>query len=342
MNERDGEQEQEQPVNNPHDAVFRSAFRDREVAESFFRHYLPENIVRHIDFALLEITDGSYVDEKLKDKHADIVYKTRIKDATAFLYVLFEHQSAPDPMMAFRLLCYMVNLWKAYLDQHPAERQLPFIIPMVLYHGARKWDSPEHFREMFAENADFSVFIPNFTYHLFDLSKYQDHMLMIGDSMALAAVLHMFKHIFDADFHQHASHALKVLSQVRDRPKLLKFLEILLRYVYHARNDDRETVREYIDQGLQHFNDEKIMEAAMTVAEQIKQEGRQEGLQAGRQEGITFLIQKLINKRFGNVPPRLKQKLLQSDLDILDKFGESIFDFKDLKDAEKWWEVHGR
>ena len=111
---------------------------------------------------------------------------------------------------------------------------------------------------------------------------------------------------------------------------MLKFLEILLRYVYHARNEDRETVREYIDLGLRHFSDEKIMEVAMTVAEQIKQ------------EGVSFLIQKQISKRFGNVPPMLKQKLLQSNVDVLDKFGESIFDFKDLEDVEKWWEAHGR
>jgi len=25
-------------------------------------------------------------------------------------------------------------------------------------------------------------------------------------------------------------------------------------------------------------------------------------------------------------------------MDMLDRFGEAIFDFRDLKDAEKWWE----
>ena len=58
-----------------------------------------------------------------------------------------------------------------------------------------------------------------------------------------------------------------------NKQRMLKFLEILLRYIYYARNDDRETVKEYIDRGLKHFDDERMMEVAMTVAEQIKQEG---------------------------------------------------------------------
>ena len=27
--------------------------------------------------------------------------------------------------------------------------------------------------------------------------------------------------------------------------------------------------------------------------------------------------------------------------DTMDRFGESLFDFKDLRDVEKWWETQG-
>ena len=141
----------EQTVNNPHDAVFRSSFRDLEVAENFFRYCLPEKLRKHIDFKTLEITDGTYVDEKLKDRHSDIVYKIKIQGFPAFLYFLFEHQSKPDPMMLFRLVCYAVNLLKEYVDQHPKTRILPIVMPLVLYHGKEKWTCPMHFREMFVD-----------------------------------------------------------------------------------------------------------------------------------------------------------------------------------------------
>lgn len=72
----------------------------------------------------------------------------------------------------------------------------------------------------------------------------------------------------------------------------------------------------------------------MTIAERFKHEGRMEGVLEGRM----VLIQKLLNKRFGGVSPALEKKLKASRPDLLDKFGESIFDFKDLKDAERWWD----
>jgi hypothetical protein len=36
------------------------------------------------------------------------------------------------------------------------------------------------------------------------------------------------------------------------------------------------------------------------------------------------------------------QNQKNSNIEVLDKFGEDILDFKDLKEAEKWWEAHGK
>ena len=76
----------------------------------------------------------------------------------------------------------------------------------------------------------------------------------------------------------------------------------------------------------------------MTLAEKIEQRGRLKGLEEGR----TALIVKQIRRRFGELPPVIEHRLRQSDLDMLDKFGESLLDFKDLQDAEKWWDEHGK
>ncbi len=88
-----------------HDAAFKAAFQKRELAKELFRRCFPEKIVRQIDFRYLKLANRSYVDEKLKDRHSDIVYQTKIRGKTAFLYLLFEHQSKPDFWMIFRLLC---------------------------------------------------------------------------------------------------------------------------------------------------------------------------------------------------------------------------------------------
>ncbi len=161
-------------VANHHDAAFKSAFQKKELAHNFFKNYLPENIIKHINLNNLELVNKSYVDEKLKERHSDIVYKTKIRGKAAFLYILFEHQSRPDFQMVFRLLCYMVNIWKEYLDQNPEAKKLPVIIPTVLYHGRTKWTSPLKFSELIENVEEFSLYLPDFTYTLTDLGEYED------------------------------------------------------------------------------------------------------------------------------------------------------------------------
>lgn len=318
--------ENENFVNNPHDAAFRSAFQKKELATDFFRHNLPKEILKLIDFRTLKINRGSYVDEKLRDRHSDIVYRAKLRGKTSFLYILFEHQSTPDRRMAFRLLCYMINLWKEYFDQNPDAEHLPTIIPLVLYHGKAKWNVHRSLSGMFEADESLKKYIPDFAYELFNLSEYQDERILMGSTVTLGVVLYLMKHIFDDGFGERFVQALKYLGKIDNQKIQLEFLEWMLRYTYHARDDDRE----YIDRGLEVLGNEDARRMAMTIAERL----RQEGMGIGRFE----LLQKLLNKRFGYLPPVIERKLSESGMDDLDRFGESIFEFKTLEDAEKWWE----
>lgn len=329
-------------VNNPHDAVFRAAFRKKEVAGAFFRHWLPENIRKHMNFDTLEITDATYVDEKLRDKHSDIVYKAKMKRRTVFLYLLFEHQSSPDPVMVFRVLCYMVNLWKEYRDQHPKTKKLPMIVPLVLYHGKRKWKAPVQFREMIrGYHKNFSVYIPDFSFQLFNLADYPDEMLVLGDCLELGAMLLLFRHIFDKDFGVHLERVMKTVARIRDPQISLEFLELALRYVYNARNDGQEISRRQIEQGIACFDSEKAKETAMTIAERIKRTGEKIGEKRGKKIGVYSVYDRMLRRRFGGLTPVLERKLTEADTDILFRFGDAILDFRDLNEAEQWWEKQG-
>jgi len=322
-----------------HDAAFKAAFQKRELAKRFFQICFPEKIVRQIDFRYLKLANRSYVDEKLKDKHSDIVYQTKIRGKTAFLYLLFEHQSKPDFWMIFRLLCYMTNLWREFIEQNPGTKELPVILPAVLYHGKRNWNCPRSLAEIMETGEDLERYIPHFTYDLFDLRDYEDERLLLGDAMALGVVLYLMKHIFDEDFGEHIESAIGYLGKIHNQETQLEFLEWMLRYAYHAREDD---LGENIDRGLNALGDENARRVAMTIAERLRQEGEIKGRQEGRLEGIGIgrseLILKLLKKRFGSLSPALKRKLNESGVDVLDRFGESIFDFESMEEAEKWWE----
>ncbi len=86
----------------------------------------------------------------------------------------------------------------------------------------------------------------------------------------------------------------------------------------------------------------------MTIAEQLRQQGIEKGVEIGVEKGVGIGVEKgkltllleLLEQRFGNVSPIIEKRLRQSDKDTFKKFGASMFDFNDLKDAEKWWDQH--
>ncbi|MBI5536642.1 MAG: Rpn family recombination-promoting nuclease/putative transposase [Deltaproteobacteria bacterium] len=70
------------------------------------------------------------------------------------LYLLFEHQSTPAPMMPHRLHRYMARIWDRWVTHHPTARELPIILPVVLSHTARCWSGPVSLHGLMGARAD--------------------------------------------------------------------------------------------------------------------------------------------------------------------------------------------
>lgn len=58
--------------------------------------------------------------------------------AGLLLYILFEHQSTPDPLMPYRMLRYALRIWDRWLTEHEGARSLPPLLPLVLFHGGQR------------------------------------------------------------------------------------------------------------------------------------------------------------------------------------------------------------
>jgi predicted transposase YdaD len=66
---------------------------------------------------------ASFVDERLADRHADLLFTVQCAGRETFLYVLLEHQSSVDTLMAFRVMAYVVRIWERFLSAHPDARR---------------------------------------------------------------------------------------------------------------------------------------------------------------------------------------------------------------------------
>jgi predicted transposase/invertase (TIGR01784 family) len=102
---------------SPRDAVFRRVFGVPANAASQLRAVLPPDVTARLDLRRLARVQGSFVDADLTWRHTDLLFSAQLDGHDAFVYLLVEHQSSDDPLMALRLLRYVTRIWDAY-DVH--------------------------------------------------------------------------------------------------------------------------------------------------------------------------------------------------------------------------------
>lgn len=153
-------------LTNPHDRFFKETFTRIEVARDFFANYLPRPVVDVLDLESLTLQSGSFIDSDLQEQFADLLYQVDLHadvpgpgEDSAYLYLLLEHKSYPDPNTPFQLLRYLVRIWERDVQ---GEKALRPIVPVVVYHGRERWrvatefgglfDAPEALRAYWPQN----------------------------------------------------------------------------------------------------------------------------------------------------------------------------------------------
>jgi predicted transposase/invertase (TIGR01784 family) len=163
-------------VSQPHAKAFTFFFKEKETAVSMLKSYLPGNIKKKLNFKSLRIAADSFIDKRLKNYFADLLYEIKLKSSqkSAFIYILFEHKCWEDRFVCLQLLKYMARIWELFLKQNKDAEYLPVIFPLVLYHGQPKWELSKNFISLFEDPAGFEPYIPDFNFDLQDVSHMPD------------------------------------------------------------------------------------------------------------------------------------------------------------------------
>lgn len=128
--------------------MFRRVFGVPENMASQLRAVLPPGLAARLDLGRLAPVPGSFVDEALKWRYSDLLFTAPLDGRDAVVYLLAEHQSSADPLMAFRMLRYITRIWDQHLRDHASARQLPAVIPLVVHHGRGRWAGPVQLLEL--------------------------------------------------------------------------------------------------------------------------------------------------------------------------------------------------
>lgn len=263
-------------ITNPHDQFFRKAMEDKRVAMAFLKAHLPSELCSKIDFNTLVLQPRSQTNAVRRESIVDVLFKTMIDGREAYIYLLLEHQSTPDPLMSFRVIEYTVNAIHEHLKKHKTTK-IPLIYPLVVYHG-RPYEFITDIRDLVdapRELVDRYFLKP---FQLLDLSKIDDEVLK--QNVWSGIMTFVLKHIFERDMLPFLQDIASLLKKI-DENDGQDLLGIVLQYIIErAELSDKNAFFELINANISYETGGEIM----TIAEQLRLEGELRGELRGKLE----------------------------------------------------------
>ncbi|HUM70037.1 MAG TPA: Rpn family recombination-promoting nuclease/putative transposase, partial [Chloroflexota bacterium] len=271
-------------LRNPHDRFFKETFSRIEVARDFFANYLPEEVTAVLDLDTLELQPGSFIDPELQEQFADLLYRVELVDGrVAYLYLLLEHKSHPDPLTPFQALRYEMRIWER--DVRAGEGLRP-IVPVVVYHGQEKWRVATDFAGLFDGPEALRRYWPTFQYDLHDLSALSDEEVQGAAQLQIGLLI--LKYIFDPALRGRLVDIFNLFHDLAETKSALEYLGTVLYYVGMA---SKHLSREDIVVAVRHTLEAKGNEVMQTAAEQWIAEGFDKGVKQGIEHGRMLMLQ---------------------------------------------------
>ena len=302
----------------------------------FLRNYLPEEVFSCLDEESIHLRKDSFVDKELRAYFSDLLYQASLKDGSeSYVYVLFEHKSYPEPLIAFQLLRYMVKIWEQDLRQGFSAK-LSSIIPIVIYHGTARWNIDERFISLFKCPKEIECFVPDFSYALCDISRFSDEE--IRGVVVLKSTLLLLKYILRDELRDHLPKILRLLRELTGKKTGMEYLETVLTYVSRGTDRvDEEDVRCAVEEAFPQIGGDIMPTLAEKWIEQGQQQGLQQGLQQGFLQALRETLIEVLEDRFETVPQTLRNRLKDIDdpdmLRSLHKKSLHVKSLEEFKDA---------
>ena len=280
-------------ITQPHDKILKLSLSNKEVAKDFLITHLPKPILKTIKLQTLEICHDSYVTSELESNYSDIVYRVKSnKNNHFYFYTLIEHMSTATWDLPIRMVEYQLSIIANHRKQHPKDKKIPVIIPLLIYNGEKSpypktlniielFNDPALAQKTFARPA-----------HLIDLTIMSDQAIKKHNIISLLEFSQ--KHVRDQKF---LKQSIKTLVSIINKLKAEyintnKSLEIggwfkdyvygSLHYLFYYAKiiDDQEFIKEL--ETIDFIKEENVMGA---LARKIEQEGITKGIAKGIAEG---------------------------------------------------------
>ncbi len=272
--------------------------------------------VPRIDFARMQVEPAQFVQRDYRHLESDVVLRAPLRVGSrgrprwVTVYILIEHQSEPDRFMVFRVLEYVLQIYKRQLRDRPQEHgsldefRFQPVVPVVLYSGTRAWDRLARFAELLESDEDLSGLTPEFLPLFLNVSQASEASLeRQGGAFGLLLRLVQQRRLRRAVFERTLRQVVRALEEhlaEADRARWLELLSYLSALIYHERDKpEQEPMWRLVEEAVQQDpHRREVFDMGQTMAEYLMEQGAaREAVNARRQ---TLL--RLLRLRFKRVP----------------------------------------
>jgi hypothetical protein len=284
---------------SPHDALFHEVFSVPEDALGYLASVSPDGVADVLDWATLERYPATFKAVDTRGAHADLVHRVRIAGTKRHLYLLLEHKSHADPLIALQVHRYVHRLIDKVRQDEPSDAGLALVLPVVVYHGDRAWDGgpqlPSLFRCPESLSATMAPFLPEVRYVFDDLGSPREvDLVRYGASAYARIALEALRYgRTTSPLRSFFRRVRPLVHELANHPRGGEKLASIYAYLAQVRGLPREEMAAIIRQELGPEQEQRMQ----STYDQIYQDGQIDAVRV------------VLATRFGSVPEELIERL---------------------------------
>jgi hypothetical protein len=317
-----------------HDALYHRLFSDPAIVAQLLREFAAGLWLEGLDLDGMERLNTKFHADTGERRDADLVWRIPRRDGgDAYVMLLLEFQSTPDPWMALRMLVYAGLLWQQLVREQRLmpDGRLPPIVPIVLYNGDPRWRAPVDLRDLVGlpEASPLWQWQPGLCYHLIDEGAFSADDL--AGREGLPALL--FRLESSSDPAELVGLANAVVAWFAGHPGLQAaravFVELLGAAMAPLGPDVRVPeelleVRNMLATRIEQWKQKLLLEG--------EEKGRQQGLQQA-EAALAALLLRQLERRFGALPDWARQRVLAADTVTIQDWGLRVLEAASLEEV---------
>jgi predicted transposase YdaD len=312
-----------------------------------------KEIADRIDYKHIERVERTFIESDFRKREADMLFKANFRDdevdaiKEVIIYVLIEHQSSVDPIMPFRILYYVTQIWESqrreWESQKIPQKDWRFrpILPVVFYTGKENWNQSLEIESLIDLPSSLESFVPQMKMLFFNLKATSEEQV-IESNHPFGWILQIMQKE-DANFGefskslQIAIRNLDLMSQ-EDRENWAKLVFFIVEFIRHRRNkEEQPQLFDIVEASFTNtLRQEEVKSMMKTGAQALLEEGREEGLELGIIRTKQQDLIRLLTIRFESIPQSLKKKIKSiKQVDRLNELFDHAIKAHELSEIER-------